>query len=142
MTNGPSEYLTWDELACKDGTPYPLEWRESRATKLALCFEELRLDCGNRSIQIISAYRTESWNKKVHGARHSQHIQGRAFDMKPPKDLTLDEFYRKIQSLAKKNLLIGGIGKYKTFVHMDIRSRTDGKIAYWYGTGMKEDITL
>lgn len=134
MNSGPSKNLSWSELRCKDGTEYPQVWRDSRAIKLALMFETIR-GCWNRPIKINSAYRSESWNRKIGGARFSQHVQGRALDMEPPNGIELDEFYKTILEFVDE-LGIRGIGLYKTFVHVDIRP--SDKLIVWKGNGVKD----
>jgi uncharacterized protein YcbK (DUF882 family) len=137
--NGPSEHLSWDELACKDGTPYPKEFRNERtAGRLAALFENIRFASGEKPIEILSAYRTKSHNNKIGGARFSQHLYGRALDLRPPKGMKLDKFYDIIHSNAFR-FDIGGIGRYKTFVHVDIR--TTSKLIVWSGTGLKDSRT-
>jgi uncharacterized protein YcbK (DUF882 family) len=138
MTKGPSKHLTWKEMACKDGTPYPTEWRVTRAIELAEIFEVIRMSFGSKPIIILSAYRTPSWNKKIGGARNSQHLEGRALDISPPDGVTASEFYKVIKEMAP-SLHIHGLGKYKTFVHIDTRPTTG--IAYWAGTGAKDSRT-
>jgi uncharacterized protein YcbK (DUF882 family) len=128
----PSPHLTWRELACKDGTQYPDEWRKNRLIHLVNVFEFIRAECGNRPIIVLSAYRTPSYNRKIGGVPNSQHIQGRALDLRPPYGMTVDKFYDTIKSFAKM-LSIGGIGKYPTFVHIDTRPTINGRIAYWAG---------
>lgn len=133
---GPSRHLAWSELACKDGTAYPVKFRD-RAFRLAAVFESIRRACGDNPIQVLSAYRTPAHNRKVGGARNSQHVQGRALDLMPPTGYTVDTFYRLIRSLAQTSLPeIRGIGKYKTFVHVDIRPGTH--LALWRGAGVKD----
>lgn len=122
--NGPSIHLSWAELACKDAarTPYPEEWRDDRAVVLAAEFEVVRHDCGDVPIEVLSAYRTPTHNRKVGGKPNSQHPEGRALDLKNPKHLTLDEFYRIIHARASMvESRIFGLGLYPTFVHMDVR---------------------
>lgn len=135
VSKGPSQNLTWKELACKDGTPYPDKFiLDGRIFKLAAIFEDIRHIWG-KPITILSAFRTPAHNKKVGGARNSQHLHGRALDLAPPKGIKLDDFYEAI----KKNVDhfgITGIGKYKTFVHVDIRP-TD-KLVVWRGNGVKD----
>ena len=80
--SGPSRHLSWDELACRDGTPYPEKWRKTRAIELAAAFERIRFLYGG-GIGVSSGYRTEAYNRKVGGARLSQHVQGRALDLRP-----------------------------------------------------------
>lgn len=131
---GPSEHLTWTELACHDGTWYPAEWKANRAIQLAEAFELVRSASGGKPIKILSAYRTPAYNAKVTGsAKNSQHCQGRALDLRPPSHLSLDEFYSIIRTLAKTSQ-IRGVGKYKTFVHMDVRP--GDHLALWYGAGV------
>lgn len=133
--NGPSEHLSWKELACNDGTPYPPEWRISRAIPLAEVFEIIRHACGDKPIKVISAYRTYTHNLRVGGAKHSQHLQGRALDLVPPNGYSVDEFYDIIKGLSESTL-IRGIGKYETFVHVDIRPMD--KLVIWHSSLFKE----
>jgi uncharacterized protein YcbK (DUF882 family) len=139
MTNRlspPSAHLSWKELACKDGTPYPFQW-DARARALAAVFEAIRLAAGNTPIPILSAYRTPEHNRMVGGARNSQHVQGRALDLRPPKGLSVDAFYALIKRLATSSVpAIRGIGRYATFVHVDIRPGSH--LALWRANGLKE----
>lgn len=134
--SGPSLHLSWKELGCKDGTPYPTEWRTNRAIQLAEVFELLRKICGNQPLQILSAYRTPAHNKSIGGAQNSQHMQGRALDIKPPIGFPLRILYNHVYELAGMTA-IRGIGMYPTFVHIDIRP-TERLIA-WNGKGLKDD---
>lgn len=136
--NGPSDNLSWKELACKDGTPYPAEWRNDRAIQLANAFEIIRKKCGNRPIKVLSAYRTHKWNLKIGGAPLSKHLEGKALDLKPPKGMTLDEFHNAIVSVVPYTK-IRGIGKYGTFIHIDIR--TSNRLIHWAGNGLKDSVT-
>lgn len=134
--NNPSSHLTWKELACKDGTEYPLKWRNNRLLDLVNAFETLRASCGNKPIQVLSAYRSERHNKKIGGARFSQHVNGRALDLRPPDGITVNEFFEIVRKLAK-DLRIGGIGRYKTFIHID--TRPSDRLIIWNGQGVKDD---
>lgn len=137
--NGPSKHLSWKELACKDGTAYPREFiDDGRIFRLADVFEDIRSLCGDKPITVISGYRTPEWNKRVSGARLSQHVQGRALDLNPPKGYILDEFYNLIRANSKK-FGIYGLGKYITFVHVDIR--LSNRLAVWYSTLAKDSVT-
>ena len=133
-SKGPSPHLTWEEMACKDGTPYPHEWRTSRALTLASEFEAIRAVVG-QPIVIGSAYRTPEHNAAIGGAKHSQHTQGRALDLYPPKGMSLDAFYRICRDRARLDeSTIGGLGRYPTFVHIDIRPLAAGKLVVWQGS--------
>lgn len=135
--SGPTKNLTWDELKCNDGTPYPHEWiKNGRVYKLARAFEQIRTLCGSHPIHIYSAYRTSEWNKKVGGAPKSQHMYGRALDLHHTT-LTNEEFHRLIKAYAV-DFGIGGVGLYKRFVHIDIRE-TD-RLYAWRSTMKKESL--
>jgi uncharacterized protein YcbK (DUF882 family) len=131
--NGPTLHLSWKELACHNGTEYPEQWRDNRAIQLGEVFELIRSACGNKPLTVLSAYRTPTYNALIGGAKNSQHIQGRAIDLRPPSHMSVDEFYSIIRGLAKTSA-IRGIGKYKTFVHVDIRP--GDHLALWYGAGV------
>ena len=133
---GPSEHLTWAELACKDGTGYPLEWRTTRAPDLARLFEAIRAICGDQPIQILSAYRTPAHNRKIGGAPLSQHVEGRALDLRPPEGWTVARFYDVVRTLHRT----GGIGRYQVagFVHVDVRP-VDRLVAWNGGAQRKDD---
>lgn len=134
MSLGPSPHLTWKELACKDGTPYPAVWRPSRAVTLAAEFEAVRALVG-RPVRIGSAYRTPAHNKAIGGAARSQHVEGRALDLYPPTGVSVQQLYDLVRARAREEAsAIYGIGKYPTFVHMDVRPpRPDGKLTVWAG---------
>lgn len=130
--NGPSKHLSWAELACKDAsrTPYPHVWRGDRAVWLAEAFEDIRAVIGGQPILIGSGYRTPEYNKLVGGARASQHIEGRALDLYPPRGWTVERFHdailRAIRGAVRLDMEGGigrvrGLGQYPTFVHVDIR---------------------
>lgn len=143
MTKGPTSvdivtpHIKWSELACKDAsrTPYPEHWRVSRALPLAVEFERIRAAVG-KPVVVASAYRTKTYNASVGGARHSQHVQGRALDLIPPKGWNVDRFFAVVRAVASQaESAIYGLGRYPTFVHIDIRPpRPDGRLTIWRGT--------
>ena len=67
---------------------------------------------------ITSAYRTPPRNKAVGGENYSQHLYGKAADIKvagiAPKSVAA--YAEKLMPTK------GGIGIYSTFVHVDVRS--------------------
>lgn len=138
MKDGPSEHLSWDELACHDAdkTPYPEKWRTTRAVDLATEFEAVRALVG-APIKVGSAYRTLEYNRTIPGsAKNSQHPEGRALDLYPPKGWTVDRFYAVIRQRAlMSESKIYGLGRYKTFVHMDVRPAPKGeRLVAWQGS--------
>lgn len=97
------------EFECKDGN------HEVRIdSKLLEKLQKLR-DLINKPIYIVSGYRTKEYNKKIGGAKNSQHIYGKAADIKV-KGMSIKELY----NLADK-VGFDGIGTYKTFLHVDVR---------------------
>jgi uncharacterized protein YcbK (DUF882 family) len=138
MSRGPSRNLIWEELACKDGTAYPKKFiLDGRVFTLANVFESIRSMWG-KPILIHSAYRTPTHNKRVGGAPNSQHVQGRALDLAPPKGVKIDDFYYAIKRNVD-DFGIHGIGRYPTFVHVDIRPST--RLVTWNADGIKDSRT-
>lgn len=123
-----SPHLTWEELACHDGTFYPASWMD-RASDLAQVFEDVRIEAGNYPLLVTSAYRTKSWNKKVGGARNSQHLYGRALDLVPIRGVSVEKLFEAAKRVAGYNMRLKGIGLYPTFVHIDIRQSK--KLVVW-----------
>lgn len=121
------------EFRCRDGSDVPEELMEN-VRELAQNLQVLRDHVG-RPITIISGYRSPEYNKKIGGARRSQHMFAKAGDMKI-KGLTPAEVKGIIVELIKAGKMkSGGVGLYTTFVHYDVRGRN----ARWYGTGVKDD---
>lgn len=130
----PSPYLSWAELACKDGTPYPAEWVSTRLPELVKAFERVRAIYG-APILISNAYRTPEFNRLINGgkggAKLSQHCEGRALDLAPAKGGP--QALAKLRSAviqARQEGFLRGVGIYRNFVHMDTRP---AKNATWYG---------
>jgi hypothetical protein len=124
LSDGPSAHLSWDELACHDGTPYPEVWRLDRAPELAKAFERVRDLCGFPLI-VDSAFRTVAYNASIGGAKASQHCEGRALDLRPSILL------HGAAEQARGEGFLRGIGIYPSFVHVDTRP---GQNATWYGS--------
>jgi len=126
----PGPHLSWGELECHDGTPYPLVWRETRLPVLARVFEDFRTFMGSKPLVIGSAFRTMRWNRKQGGALKSQHVQGRALDLHCPRGMALKTFRAKAKMFAQDDVRVGGLGWYKWGVHLDTRDRGQ-RLAFW-----------
>ena len=98
------------EFRCKDGSDHILIDVNFVRNKL----QAIR-DHFGAPVTINSAYRTETYNAKVGGAKASYHMKGQAFDI-VVKGRTPVEVAQYAQTLA-----IPGIIQYNTFVHVDSR---------------------
>ena len=136
---GPSPHLTWAELGCHDAarTSYPVRWRQRRARRLAAVFEAIRHACGDHPLRVLSGYRTPAHNRGVGGARHSQHVQGRAIDLAPPRGWTVTGFHAVVRAVARADRKIGAVGYYRWGVHVDIRARRKGRLVAWHGRAVR-----
>lgn len=111
--------------------PYPPEWIDDRLRPLVAILEVLRTELGNPPIMISSAYRDPKYNACESGKRDSQHLYGRAVDIKV-KGHTPSKVHRTLEDLHRRGkITLGGLGKYPTFIHIDIRPRRDRTYAKW-----------
>jgi len=133
-TQGPSEHLSWKELASKSGAPYPVKWQYSRAMPLSIVFEAIRSRTRPISaIRINSAYRPLAYNLSIGSKKNSQHVQGRALDLALPSRMSIEEFRDIALEVAHiPGSKLRGIGVYPWGIHIDIRPAT--RIARWGGT--------
>ena len=113
------------EFECK-GYEMPLEVYEN-IIKLSGELQILR-DYTGRAITINSGYRSEAHNRDIGGVPNSRHLLGQAADI-TIESLKPAEVFRIIEDLIDLGqMLQGGLGLYKTFVHYDIRKTK----ARWY----------
>ena len=100
------------EFACTDGSdPIFID------TELVNILQKIRTHFG-KSVTITSAYRTPAKNKAVGGQTYSQHLYGKAADIKI-KGVTPKKVTAYAETLLKNK---GGIGTYSTFTHIDVRT--------------------
>ena len=83
---------------------------------LLLKLEELRTLIGNKPIIINSGYRCITYNKSIDGAKNSQHLYGKAADIK-----AIGISIKELGKYADKIFSKGGVGYGDTFIHVDIR---------------------
>lgn len=127
-----AENFSLHEFRCKDGTDVPEDLMVN-VKELAENLQVLR-DHIQKPIRIISGYRSPEYNKKIGGARKSQHMSAKAADI-VISGMTPDEVKAVIVELIKDGKMkSGGIGLYTTFTHYDTRGRN----SRWYGTGIKD----
>ena len=127
------ENFALSEFRCRDGSDVPEELMDN-VRLLAKNLQVLRDHIG-KPIRIISGYRSPKYNRKIGGARKSQHMVAKAADIKI-SGMTPAEVKEVIVQLIKEGKMhVGGIGLYTTFTHYDVR----GWNARWYGKGAKDD---
>ncbi|MAH43515.1 hypothetical protein CL614_07420 [archaeon] len=74
-----------------------------------------------KKIKIISGYRSPRCNKRVSGAKKSQHMRGKAADIRV-KGMSTKRLKRLIERLIKEDKIAdGGVGLYRRHVHYDVR---------------------
>lgn len=100
------------EFRCQDGSD--VVFIESDLVDI---LQKIR-DHFGKAVTITSAFRTASHNKKVGGATYSQHLYGTAADIKV-SGVTASAVADFAEILMPST---GGIGRYSTFTHVDVRS--------------------
>lgn len=133
-------YFSLEEMRCRDGTEYPEEWRTSRLVDLFATLNLIREKWGD-TLVINSGYRSPTYNAKIKGAPKSQHVQGRAADIRPagrrhtPEEV--ERLHNTILGMHSRGELplIGGVGKYPLFVHVDVRPEGRERLRRWNGGG-------
>lgn len=115
------------EFECKCGCVMP-EFVKKNVIELAENLQVLRDEVGR--LDLTNAYRCKEHNADVGGAVNSQHVKGKAADIKSstiePSDMAI-----AVDDLMKtEKFKLGGIGIYNTFTHVDTR----GSRARWSKT--------
>ena len=108
-----SRNFTVREFACRDGSdPVFVD------SDLVALLQAVR-DHFKKPVNISSAYRTAAHNRAVGGAACSQHLYGRAADIRI-SGVSVEQLAACAEALL---LDTGGIGRYpgKGFVHVDVR---------------------
>lgn len=110
--------------------PYPSQWIDERLRPLCNILEMIREQLRGPLI-VTSGFRSEEYNRKIGGARNSQHVQGRAADFTVP-GVHAAEVHRIVLDLHNRGLIkLGGLGNYRTFTHVDVRP---GRLVRWTGS--------
>ena len=114
-----TENFSLEEFKCKDGSDIPNDILPN-IIELAKNLQVLRNALG-KSITINSGYRSPKYNAKIGGVKNSQHVKGKASDIRvagmTPKEVAL-----VIEGLIEQGKMKqGGLGIYPNFTHYDIR---------------------
>ena len=132
MSKQLSKNFKKSEFKCRDGTDVP----DDLMNNVRELVENLQIIRDNieKPMHIISGYRTPKYNRKIGGARKSQHMKAKAADI-VVKSLKPKELREIIIGLIKEGKIKkGGVGLYRSFVHYDTR----GWNARWKGKGVKD----
>jgi hypothetical protein len=121
--DGKSSHFTYDEARCRCGCQ-SLPEDPQVIVNTARFLEEVRKILGGPMF-ISSWVRCVANNRRVGGASDSQHLYGYAIDFHC-KHLTPRQVATRLKPYLGK--LIGGLGSYPSWVHVD--RRTNGP-AYW-----------
>ncbi len=106
------KYFTRDELACncqcgQDTVDY----------ELGEVLDAIR-EYFNAKVVVTSGNRCKAYNTQIGGGVNSQHLYSKAADIKvsgvKPQD---------VADFAEELLTEGGIGRYNSFTHVDVRNR-------------------
>ena len=103
------KHFKLDEFRCKHCKKLKLD------INLLLKLEELRRFTG--PLIINSGYRCPTHNRNVSGASRSQHLQGTAADLRATRMKP-----SQVYTYADKVFSNGGVGRYNTFTHVDVRN--------------------
>lgn len=113
------------EFESKDGAETPLGVLDN-LKELAENLEIVRKTVKN-PIRINSGYRSPTHNAKIGGAKKSLHLRGMAADI-VIYDYDTEEVFATLNTMMRLGQIKkGGLKKYSTFVHYDIR----GEIKRW-----------
>jgi uncharacterized protein YcbK (DUF882 family) len=107
------------EFQCKCGCEMPDDVKKN----VEVLAENLQIvrDILDEPIRVNSAYRCVAHNKDIGGVSNSQHILGKASDV-VISNLSPEKVYVALDRLMDGNFIAqGGLGKYNTFTHYDIR---------------------
>ena len=111
-----SEHFDSSEFACKCGCGF-----DTPDKKLIDLLQEIRTRIG-KPVIINSGCRCESHNHNVGGSTRSQHVQGKAADIR--SSVSPDEISYVANEILGDQ---GGVKAYETFCHVDVRD--------WYWRG-------
>lgn len=147
---GQGAHFAVAEFASHDGFSYPPAWIADRWAKLARTLDVIR-EAWGKPLRVLSGYRSVAHNTEVGGAKASQHMEGRAADIRPlgyMHDLAgaVAELHALTLTLWNTGKLpdLGGLGVYLSsgWIHVDTRDRVPrGHLAQWTGNGIGSEQT-
>jgi lysozyme len=121
--NFSPDELTWYFSKVRNGVKnnYPPEglWPNIVPTLRVLDLVREHFD---RPLNISSTYRALPYNRTIGSPDGSLHVQFKAADF-TVRGISPTAVFKYIDSLRRSGKVIGGLGKYSTFVHFDTRGR-------------------
>ncbi len=142
------------EFACRSGEAYPIDniddevpggrWWDTRLMPLCQTLEVIRAELGGKDMHIDSGYRTLAYDQMLYDRsahdgtvatpRGSQHPKGKAADIVVVSLSPVAVHSATLMLFnAGKLPLLGGLGLYGSFCHVDIRRRVNNHLAQWSG---------
>lgn len=138
-----TQHFKVKEFACHDGSDL-IKIDDQLPVLLEMVREYCAQNYGRCSIKITSGYRTPAHNAAEHGATSSQHVKGTAADfqvilldengkpimievvvngkkVKKPKQVPAHEVHDAIDEMHVFGPHNGGLGRYATWTHLDVR---------------------
>ena len=114
-----TENFNLSEFECKCGCSMP-DFVKKNVIELAENLQVLRDVVGK--LDLTNAYRCKEHNDSIKGSsKNSQHILGKAADIQC-SDINPKTIADLVEDLISKNCIKeGGVGRYNTFTHYDIR---------------------
>lgn len=124
-----------DEFECHDGTDVPDNLLPNVIELASKVLQPVRDVCG--PIVVISGYRTPEYNDRVKGAKNSTHLTAEGADVRAAQ-MPHAEFVATVNDMIQHGRLprLGGMGVYRTWIHLDIRKAADGHLRRWNGKGV------
>jgi len=117
-----NEYFDTDEFTCKCGCGMTVI-----NENLLAILTDVREHLG-RPVYITSGNRCQEYNRLVGGADASRHLTGEAADIKVSR-----VHPDKVANYIELEHCPGGLGRYITFTHVDVRNVPRGEQARWRG---------
>jgi hypothetical protein len=77
-------------------------------------------------LRVVSGYRCPGYNASIGGVKTSQHLTASALDIRPVDPGKISSLRSLILSLHKAGKIKGGLGIYRSFIHIDL-----GKTRRW-----------
>ena len=114
--------LAHTSLTCPNGTPFPDD--------LMRLLKDASSHFG-RTAYVNSGYRTPERNRRVGGARYSQHMKCRAIDFRVA-GVSIRDLRRYVVANLNK-WAIRGLGTYATHLHADTGERQATRLVTWTG---------